>query len=195
VGPIAPDDATPGTTDASTDAPPADEAIADASCDGDPGTPVWNATSLTFTLSHVGGFTAPPPPDAGCPSVFTTYDFSLPEATLARKSCSDVGRRDFLVHLSQADLASVVAGVGAIRTTCEKGCGFDAPVTTLIVRGSGVETTYTGNFYAGCPGSMVMPPLVAWESLIPLGTVLEDLVSRACASDAGTGDAGTCVSR
>jgi hypothetical protein len=192
---MVPDDATPGTTDAATDAPLAADARTDGSCDGDPGTPVWNATSLTFTLSSVGGYNAGPAPDAGCPNVFTTYDFSLPDSTLAQQDCSYLGRSNFLVHLSQADVSSVVAGAGAIRTTCEKGCGADAPVTTLIVRGSGVETTYTANFYAGCPGTMVMPPLVSWESLLPLGSVLNGLIARACASDAGTGDAGTCVRR
>jgi hypothetical protein len=202
LGPIAPDDASPGiadvaTADGSPDiATPEDspDTATDDSC-SDSGKPVWNATSLTFTLSHAGGFTAPPNRDAGCESVFYTYDFSLPDATLAREICNDVGRSNFLVHLSPADVSSVVAAVGAIRTTCEKGCGFDAPVSKLIVRASGAETTYTGNFYAGCPGTMVMPPLVSWESLIPLGSVLEGLITRACASDAGTPDAGTCASR
>jgi hypothetical protein len=183
-----PDD---GDADVAADAP--HETMGDGSCEG---TSVWNAASLTFTLTRAGGFVAPPPADAGCTAgTGTRFDFSLPEATLAESGCSFSGRFDSLVRLSQADVASVVASVGAIQTTCAKDCGADAPTTKLTVSASGVQTTYTGNFYAGCLNSTDVPPFVTHASLSQLESDLHALVTRACAADAGVGDAGTCVKR
>jgi hypothetical protein len=89
----------------------------------------------------------------------------------------------------------VVAAAGALRTTCVKSCGADAPDVKLTVRASGVETTYTSNFYAGCQGGMDMPPFVAFGALGQFQSSLYQIVSRACSPDAGPRDAGTCVMR
>jgi hypothetical protein len=70
-----------------------------------------------------------------------------------------------------------VATLTALRTTCEKSCGADAPDATLTVRASGVETTYKSNFYAGCPGTVVMPPLIAFSDLVALAGQLGMLVN------------------
>ena len=208
-----------GTTDASQDILPAEGAASDGATDGPlkeampdgtsadgqqeatpdgpcGGVSVWNAASLTFTLTSQGGFVAPPPADAGCTAGSgLRFDFSLPEATLVESGCNFSGRFDSLVHLSQADVASVVGMVGAIKTTCSGGCGADAPTMKLTVSASGTQTTYTGNFYAGCSGSMETPPFVPFESVGQLQSALHALVMRACAADAGMADAGTCVKR
>jgi hypothetical protein len=171
-----------------------EDAPADGSCEA---LAVWTAASLTFTLTSSGGFVAPPPPDAGCTAgTGVRFDFSLPEATLAEMSCNFSGRVDSIVHLSPAEVASVVASVGAIRTKCARvGCAADAPTTKLTVSASGVQTTYTGDFYSGCPGLMVMPPFVSDESLGALISTLHAIVARACAADGGAADAGACMNR
>jgi hypothetical protein len=173
------------TSDAKPDNVPAD------ACGGDA---VWTVASLTFKLTSTGGFVAPPPADAGC-TTSTTYDFSLPAATLEEQACNFTGRHDSLVHLSPSEVDEVVAAVGALRTTCVKSCGADAPTTKLTVRASGIETTYTSNFYSGCPGPMDAPPFVPFEALFQFQSSLYQIVARACGSDAGPRDAGTCVMR
>jgi hypothetical protein len=167
------------------------EASTDDSCSE--GIPVWNTTSLSFTLTLMGGL---PGPDAGCTSGNgVSFDFSLPEATLAEIGCSLSGHVDSVVHLSQADVAAVLASVGAIRTTCARSCGNDLPTMKLTVSSSGSGTTYTSNFYAGCARSTDKPPFVPVDSLIDLDTVLHDTFARACAADAGVRDAGGCMNR
>jgi hypothetical protein len=174
------------TSDARPDNVPPD------ACGGDP---VWTAASLTFKLTSSGGFVAPPPADAGCTTVGSTYDFSLPAATLEEQGCNFMGRHDSLVHLSASEVGAVVAAIGSLRTTCAKSCGADAPTTKLTVRASGVETTYTSNFYSGCPGQMDTPPFVSFEALFQFQNALYQIVADACRSDAGPRDAGTCEMR
>jgi hypothetical protein len=182
--------------DANGGAPPSDARPDNVPGDACGGDAVWTPASLTFKLTSTGGFVAPPPPDAGCTAgVGSTYDFTLPAATLEAQGCDFTGRHDTLVHLSPSDVGAVVAAVGALRTTCVKGCGADAPNATLTVRGSGVETTYTSNFYAGCPGSMDTPPFLPFDSFFQLESSLSEIISRACRSDAGPRDAGTCEMR
>src|SRR5258706_391656 len=94
-----------------------------------------------------------------------------------------------------SEVGAVVAAVGTLRTTCVKSCGADAPDAKLTVRASGVEATYTSNFYAGCPGSMDKPPFVPFDAFFQLESSLSQIISQACRSDAGPRDAGTCELR
>jgi hypothetical protein len=173
------------TTDAADDRATAE----DASC----GAPVWTPASLTFTLTSSGGFAPPPPQDAGCTTNEQVYDFSAPEKTLVQHSCSYTGRIDRLVHLTDAETAAIVASVGALRTTCTKGCGADAPEITLTVRASGIETKYTSNFYAGCPGATVPDPLVSFESLAMLEGSLGQIATNACSTEGGPASPARCA--
>src|SRR5258708_31536034 len=106
-----------------------------------------------------------------------------------------MGRHDTLVHLSPSEVGAVVAAIGALRTTCVKGCGADAPDAKLTGRASGVEATYTSNFYAGCPGSVDKPPFVPFDALFQLEGSLSQIISQACPSDAGPPAAGTSQTR
>jgi hypothetical protein len=152
--------------------------------------PVWNAASLTFTFTSSGGFVPPPPPDAGCSLVSARYDFVSTERTLTHRGCTFTGPINRIVHLTGAQYDAILARVSALRTTCTKGCGADYPNVVLTVAASGVATTYNSNFYAGCAGSPLLPPFIAFDMLGDLHGLLNATVSAACNLDAGSGDAG-----
>lgn len=153
--------------------------------------PVWNAASLTFTFTSSGGFVPPPPPDAGCSSVSTRYDFVTTDRTLVHRGCTFTGSVNRIVHLTGTQYDAILARVSALRTTCTKGCGADYPTVVLTVAASGVATTYNSNFYAGCAGSALLPPFIAFEMLGDLHGLLNATVNAACNRDAGTDDADT----
>lgn len=173
-----------GTTDPTTP-----DGGSDAGCERG----VWTPASSTFTLTSSGGFVAPPPPDAGCTTTGIAYEFSAPARTLSQHGCTFEGVVDHLVNLNQSGVDSVVAAVSSLRTTCNKGCGADAPDMSLTIGAAGVETVYASDFYAGCSGIIVKPPLIAFGDLGTLATRLGALITAACnPADAGAANPGTC---
>jgi hypothetical protein len=173
------------------DADVADE-VSPADADACPDAPLWTSTSLTFTLVLESGWPYPPMPDVGCQYPEATYQFSVPDQTLSERGCLATGAVDRLARLTSNEVAAIVTNVGAMRTTCTKLCGDDAPSVNVTVEEPGVWTTYTSNFYVGCPGSGTNPPFVTLESLLMLETLLGQIMSGACATDAGV-DAGRCA--
>jgi hypothetical protein len=157
-----------------------------ADCSRDP---VWNPSSLTFSFTSSGGFVPFPPLDAGCNSISMRYDFVSPDRTLAQRGCLYTGAVNRLVYLTEAQYDAIIANISSIATTCSKGCGADYPTVVFTVASSGIQKTYNSNFYAGCTGSTVLPPFVAYETLGALSSLLNATVNAACNRDAGTSDA------
>ena len=154
---------------------------------------VWTTASSTFTLTSSGGFVAPPPPDAGCATIGTTYEFSATNRTLSQQACTFEGATDHLVNLNQSGVDSVIAAVASLRTTCHGGCGADAPERSLTIGSAGVETVYASDFYAACSGTLAKPPLIAFGDLGTLATRLDALITAACnTADAGAANPGNC---
>ena len=151
--------------------------------------PIWTAASLSFTFTSSGGFVAPPPPDAGCRSINIRYDFVTTDRTLVQRGCMYTGPVSRVVYLTPAQYDAILANLSSISTTCTKGCGADYPDVVLTVSASGVQTKYNSNFYAGCAGSALLPPFIAYSTLGALHTLLNTTVNAACNPDAGTSDA------
>ena len=138
----------------------------------------------------------PPPPDAGCTVTNTHYGFSFANRTLTEDGCDAYkGHFGYVVHLTQAGLDSVVAGVSALHSTCKLTCGADAPNETLTIQSAGPAVVYTSNFYAGCSYTTppLSPPFISYEDLWSFVDQLNKFVADACDPvDAGGTTLGTC---
>lgn len=187
--------------DAASDGPLPDAPAQDAPMESSTGdaadacapSSVWSAGDLTFSLHSVGGFVAPPPPDAGCNGGRdVTFAFSRLDKTLVRQGCESSGRVDRTVALTDGEVAAIVTAAMAITTTCAVLCGADAPTDVLIVSASGVQTTYHSDFYAGCTGQQIAPPYVPFGELGAFELLLDQMIAQACNPDGGDSGASRC---
>lgn len=182
----------------SADAPDGGEAGVDAQAPDasgcSPAAVVWPSDGEGFTYESTGGFTAQPLPDAGCSIISTRYDFSLSAKTVAERSCTQTGIVARQILLTDVQVGDLVAKVGSLRTDCPtNGCGADLGSIVLTVRSPGATVAYNSDFYAGCAGSQLAPPFVAYQSLITLENLIYGIVADACSPEGGGPDAGVCA--
>jgi hypothetical protein len=155
--------------------------------------PVWDEASRSFSLHAIGGLPPPGQSDGGCSSTSVSYFFWEQTRTLWRSGCFGGQTVNEEVSLVSAQIDAIRAAVAALRTTCRKDCGADAPDMTLFVKDCAGQSqgTYQSNFYAGCAGKTVNPPFIDFADLASFESVLEGILRASCdGADAGAG--GTC---
>jgi hypothetical protein len=139
--------------------------------------PVWSSGS-GFELTVRGGLVLTPA-DAGCPSADRTHEFSVADKTLTQRGCVEFSSVDRVVHLTDAQVDSILANLSSMRTTCDKTCGADAPEMVLTVHEPAGDRVFNSNFYGGCEGSSLRPPFVAFDQLVALDSLVYSMVAGA----------------
>jgi hypothetical protein len=154
--------------------------------------PVWNDESVSFTISSSGGF-QPPVVDAGCSGHSLVYGFSKEDRTLLRTGCNGGRPVRSEIVLASDQVDQIVVALTALRTTCQKNCGADAPAMSLSTRrcGGQAQGSYQSNFYAGCVGGTLAAPYIDFSHLAALEALLSGIVRASC-DDVDAGSAGTC---
>ena len=157
---------------------------------------VWTGASASFTLTRSGGLPPGGPLDAGCGTQPVTYVLSTAPPRLVQSGCIDGRRGRRQLELTNDQVNQIVAAAAALRTTCTKSCGADAPDVSLVVvdQAGSTEGVFNSNFYAGCPGRTVAPPYVAFDDLLPLMSLLQSTMTSSCSDGADAASPGICRS-
>lgn len=139
--------------------------------------PVWDSTSLSFSLLRR-------------PSYFTndvrTYEFSLAGPTLTRQGCRADAHVDRSLSLSDGELAAVVNAVGALQTTCEQSCGTDSPDLVLTIHADSGDRTYH-------PDQICIAPWIPVDDMTAFEKSLDAVLDGASAAmDGGVEAAARC---
>jgi hypothetical protein len=149
--------------------------------------PIWTVASLGFTYVSAGGRVV----EDGCPPERQRYQFQTVNRTLISRGCDEGVWRNYLVHLTEAQVEAIVDLMRSIREACSTPCIFDRPIVSVTVSASGVQQTYTA---MSCRGPR---PLIGDDDADALRALLASTVDSACnpdAADTSIGDSGTVPS-